>query len=552
VSVAEGSKQYRPGASAVLGGFGLPDSFGIEESSKLERIVWHFAAADQERTFTITYRFRGLAVAYDDVVDVNLRVWGDQWPVGLASLTATMKPPRPPGVSPEYLVWGSPAWVRGVVSRDQQQATLQAANVPAKQFVEFRVTFPRNLLSSTAGAQVRSGNGLPAILADELASQQAYEHDRERIDDAKSHPWRTVLLLLLLGEGPALLLGGGVWWFYGRERPTGYDREYEQAPPAETEPALVPSLVRHETTPGSTEFTATLFDLIRRGRYTSTPVTTDRPLWGGLRHEDVADLQLAVGDTSMPLTEFEAPVAQVIDSVLTGEDDRLSEFRDRIENDRTGNSKRFTAFKKKVGDAIEAKGWFARGGLRSLGIGILVFGLLAVILLWTGIHGFRSVSPRWSDVVKIALGLCAGTNTASLLFAATKAPLWRRRTAAGQAEAERWEAFRRYLTDFPRLQEAPPATLELWERYLVYGIAFGIAERVLQGAHLLMPEELHNQSTIYWISPTGDLGSGPSALAISDLSSGFGSALAPPGSSGGGGGFSGGGGGGGGHSIFRG
>ena len=46
------------------------------------------------------------------------------------------------------------------------------------------------------------------------------------------------------------------------------------------------------------------------------------------------------------------------------------------------------------------------------------------------------------------------------------------------------DAFRRYLTDFPRLQEAPPATLDLWERYLVYGIAFGIAERVLQGAQL--------------------------------------------------------------------
>ena len=165
------------------------------------------------------------------------------------------------------------------------------------------------------------------------------------------------------------------------------------------------------------------------------------------------------------------------------------------------------------------------------------------MLLWIGIHGFRSAAPRWSDVVTVTLGVCAGTNAASLIFAGTRTRLWRRRTAAGQTEAERWEAFRRYLTDFPRLKEAPPATLELWERFLVYGIAFGIAERVLQGAHLHMPEELHNQSTLYWITPTGDLGSGPTALAIGDLSSGFGSALAPPASSGGGGGFSGGGGG---------
>jgi len=182
-----------------------------------------------------------------------------------------------------------------------------------------------------------------------------------------------------------------------------------------------------------------------------------------------------------------------------------------------------------------------------LGLGVVIFIVLAVVLLWIGVDGWRSASPRWSDVVLVALGGCAVANAALLVFALTRVKMWRRRSKAGMTEAERWEAFRRYLTDFPRLQEAPPATLELWERFLVYGIAFGIAERVLQGAHLHMPEELHNQSTIYWISPTGDLGSGPSALAIGDLASGFGSALAPPssGSGGFGGGFSGGGGGGG-------
>ena len=135
-------------------------------------------------------------------------------------------------------------------------------------------------------------------------------------------------------------------------------------------------------------------------------------------------------------------------------------------------------------------------------------------------------------------------NAVLLLFGAAGVRMWRRRRPKAEEEAERWDAFRRYLTDFPRLKEAPPATLELWERFLVYGIAFGIAERVLQGAQLHMPEELHNASTIYWISPYGDLGSGPSALGISDLSAGFGSALSPPsssGSGGSGGGFSGGG-----------
>ena len=125
--------------------------------------------------------------------------------------------------------------------------------------------------------------------------------------------------------------------------------------------------------------------------------------------------------------------------------------------------------------------------------------LSLVVLLWTAISGWRAGTPRWGDVVLAAIGGCAILNAALMVFAFTRVRMWRRRSKNGQLEAERCEAFRRYLTDFPRLQEAPPATLELWERFLVYGIAFGIAERVLQGAQLHMPEELHNASSIYWI-----------------------------------------------------
>ena len=108
----------------------------------------------------------------------------------------------------------------------------------------------------------------------------------------------------------------------------------------------------------------------------------------------------------------------------------------------------------------------------------------------SAVNGWRSVYPRWSDVVLIGARrrrVRERRDRARLLDPAQAlAPA----LPDGEVEAERWEAFRRYLTDFPRLQEAPPATLALWERFLVYGITFGIADRVLQAAHLAMPEAL--------------------------------------------------------------
>ena len=94
--------------------------------------------------------------------------------------------------------------------------------------------------------------------------------------------------------------------------------------------------------PGSLEFTATLFDLIRRGRYRAEQVTTERKIWGGLKTQQISDLELSLGDVEAPVEAFEAPVAQVVDSIVVDGPERLSRFRDRIEDDRTGNSERFT------------------------------------------------------------------------------------------------------------------------------------------------------------------------------------------------------------------
>jgi len=540
-AVFESGRAYRPGASAELGSEGAPGTFGTTRTDAGVRIVWHYKTSSEERTFRVHYRLRGLATAYDDVADVNLKVWGDEWKQRLGQLTATLVAP-----APVERAWGHPVGIRGDVTLDDERVELRALDVPAGRFVELRALIPRDAFTSITGMKVRSGLALERIAREEREDAAAYERDRARLDEALANPLNELIVLLLLSLLPALAVVTAVWWFWGRERRSSYDREYEQEPPTGTEPALVPSLLSQGGTPGSLEFTATLFDLIRRGRYRAEPVTTERSVWAGLRTEQVEDLELSVGDLESPVASFEDPVASVIDPLVAEGPERLSRFRERIEDDRTANSERFSSFKSSVGTRVGE--WFTNGGLKLLVAGLVLFVALGVLLLGLGISRLETFAPRWGDVLLIAFGACSIVNAVVLLLALLNRRLWRRRKPQAQQEAERWEAFRRYLTDFPRLQEAPPASLALWERFLVYGIAFGIAERVLQGAQLHMPEALATASTLYWIGPHGDLGSGPTSLGIGDLAAGFGSALAPPssGSGGSGGGFSGGGGGGGG------
>ena len=70
-----------------------PNTFGVSTTAGKTSIVWHFAPASGSQTYVIGYRFRGLAKAYSDVVDVDLKVWGDQWKTSLSHLSAVMTLP---------------------------------------------------------------------------------------------------------------------------------------------------------------------------------------------------------------------------------------------------------------------------------------------------------------------------------------------------------------------------------------------------------------------------------------------------------------------------
>ena len=143
------------------------------------------------------------------------------------------------------------------------------------------------------------------------------------------------------------------------------------------------------------------------------------------------------------------------------------------------------------------------------------------------------------DLILTAIGAALALNAIVVLL--LPASMWRRRGPTLQASAEGWEGFRRYLNDFPRLADKPADTLPLWESYLVYGIAFGIAERVLEAAKVDFPAI--SSSSVY--APALYVSTFNTASFASGLGGAFGSPSSGGSGGGGGGGGSFGGGGGG-------
>lgn len=114
-------------------------------------------------------------------------------------------------------------------------------------------------------------------------------------------------------------------------------------------------------------------------------------------------------------------------------------------------------------------------------------------------------------------------------------------TQKGIDEKEKWQGLMKYMLDFSLLNEKEVPSIVVWEKYLVFATAFGIADKVLKQLKIVYPEiesmdAFSTASCIYIMSNTNFNSSFTSAM-----SSSFSSAMSS--GSGSGGGFSGGGGG---------
>jgi uncharacterized membrane protein len=166
----------------------------------------------------------------------------------------------------------------------------------------------------------------------------------------------------------------------------------------------------------------------------------------------------------------------------------------------------------------------------------------------------------WSALALIGLGILAGIETrrsvvpwllgpeAVVLLLVFRWFLHPYLTGTERQRVARWASFRRFLKKFSSLPDAPAMAVIIWEKYLVYATALGVAHTVVKQVKAIIPaEELPSP----WMgAPRGYAGywwansistQAPVAAAVSaSSSSGSGGSWSSGG--GGGGGFSGGGG----------
>ncbi len=526
VTVSDETGPYRRSRSRTPGTYEV--SVGADEM----HLRWSFQAADQRRTFFIHYVLKDVVTRYSDVAELHWKFIGTGWDVQSDEVLVTVL--LHGALRQEIKAWGHGP-LHGRVEIEDGRVVLRVRGLPAGTMVEGRILFPARLVPYLPAVnQIR----LPGVIAEETGA--AAEANRLRLLHRANLASVPLLPLLALAVYLVIHLR------YGREHRPRFEGDYLRELPQRYPPAVLGTLWRFGT-PGSQDFAATVLDLARRGYITiqerANSMIPGDGLVATLIRERLKDVK------TYAFTRTEKP-----DDDLTGlERDALRlMFKNATGNVVTSWSlahgdgdfrKDYLTWLEHVKLAAEPHALFDSESDR-MRRRVIVAGLLldvaAPIVLIAG-----TLIIAYS-----AWGTFAGLLIAGLLLLILS-PHIRRRSLEGATQFAEWQAFRRFLTDFSQLKDAPPRAIAVWEHYLPYAVTLGVAQEVLRQLPIVYGTAAHASPSWFASDVGGSAASGDFFASLSSMTSSLSTMVAgavSPGSSGdgGGGGFSSGGDGGGG------
>ncbi len=511
---------------------------------------WEYQARDTTKRFLLRYRIRNAVQRYSDVAQFYWKAIEDEH-APLDEVRIAIVPPAPSAKLFKVFVHSRAAPGKLDIRPDFTRAEIQQANIPSDSFVEVRAMLDPAVFPD---APLQRGNRYEAFLEEErrFAEKELREaRRRERIA-------QIVGLWIVIETPIALLLCVGfigylvvVYNRYGRE-PEVPEIEYEREPPRDLPPAVVPAILTQSKAQPSEVvkgFSATVLEAARLG-YLRIEEFENKALLGLLRSTErryvltpegegllTGEAAQPVGRKARMLEPFEREALRVL-FFQAGDGKRVTESELRSWAEKTSGSKtRMYRFVEDWGKQMRR--WFERQYFRlDDPQSEKARNRFLTHLATAGVIGSLVTLPVSLFTVlpvSVVLGVIAAVSLS-------------RRSPEAAREYQRWDAFKRFMTDFSAMREAGPELLPLWERYLVYAVSLGVAEKLIHNLALLAREydtALSHPSWYYTAS-----GEAFSADSLSGMTSfvqnlqNLTSALSSSTSSGGG--FSGGGGGGGG------
>lgn len=508
---------------------GTEGTYSLTDTQQNYRFKLYQTAQDgNQLAVTLKYQLQNLIINYRDTAELNWKVIGDAWDSDLQNVQVVIQLPT------TFKKADLKSWTHGnldgqqVVEPDKGRVTIKLANNPANQFVESHIIFPTAVTAANPN-QIDQSRRAAIIKQEARLAQQANQERKAQ----KRRYWLLSIGAVVLAPGMFLLILRKIRKTLPVMTYTGQAPEHVYDLPDENGPAVVRQLLALPITEtaGAESLSATILDLVARKNLTIDVQEPKKELF----HKKMPQFSLTLVNRNQLSHSEKKLVSWLFDVVGDGQHVSLFEIE---KYPKRHSAKLFNqhyhGWQTAVATEASRSGWLREHIaelMTSLNYWLIGLGALFLILIFGALIGLVA----WWTLIPMGL-----------VFILT---VWRRFnlqlwTQLGYEKRGEWQGFKQMLKDISTLDMANVPDVLLWDRYLSYATAFGIADKVVKALKIrLTPEQLQTMPLgyYYYYGYTGGVNIGQSFTTA--LNSSVGSAVSaanPTSVSGGSGGFSGG------------
>ena len=438
---------------------------------------------DCEVSIFISYDMKNVVTLFNDIAGLQYKVWGDEWDVGVGSLSVKVNLPGDKNntyyLNPEDYTVSS--------ELNGNTITAETKEIPKGEIYELLVLMPLDDFHNATYAKHVNENGKDMIL--------------KNLNDSINGRtfWNTTYLIL--GLLSVLSPIGALFTYlkYGREPKVDYDGIYERELPSDDAPEVVNALIENKTsigTPNEKGFQSSIMNLIDRKVLKLNVVedaqTETKNLLLDFSNVENSDLSLS-----------EKMVINALYPFADGDILNMSELKGKLSNEYNAElfMERFDTWKTTVTDDAKSKQeeYFDDTGttiIMFIGIGGIIFGFIIALL------GF--LTNLGNGIIALIAGILLIIFSGILLFLPND--IFGRWTENGRVFYLKWKNFRKFLEDNSLIEEHPPESIVIWKKYLIYGTALGVADEVYKAMKLQIPNLSDYDDDLLWYHYYGGYG----------------------------------------------
>jgi len=472
---------------------------GINSDSKYE-IAWGVGLDNSSatRTYLISYTVEDVIKKYGDCSELYWQFVGKDFEVSAEKITGTISLPEKVKNIEELRVWGHTKKLNGeIYATDKDTIEFSVNRYQAGNFVEVRIAMPNYVMEDLSYTSKQ--NKLDDIIEEE--TKWAEEANRQRII-LKA----IIITFIIIGAVVGLVIlfvllkkmQKYIKILKGMKKyePMQKLEYFRELPDKKTTPGEALLLTLKESSYFSTNigniFSATLLDLNLKGYIEIIVQKNDK------NKDDIRIKLKEQADDK--LGQNEKVIFDFLNKIIKYKEITMRELQEQISKKVTRVSIMTEQVRKLVIKEQQEKQNYDEKENEKKN----KFSTLAILYLILGI----------SLIVILPIAIFMIINSIICFKIARKCNVL---TQKGVNESEKWKGLKKYMLEFSLLNEKEVPAIEIWEEYLVYATAFGIADKVIKQLKLVYPqiEEMSSFNTtsyVYLMSHTNFNSSFSSAI----------------------------------------